>query len=221
MCSLKTGQDSLRFVFLQAFVFVKFRIPRNSLFGVLLRSPWWVSMILAVVLAAIFAALIPREYVFIALIGTLPILVIGLVAAWRQWRIPSQEQRAAVLRQSQHSTWAAFSAQLAQAWQAHGIEARDPEAAGVDWHIAREGRDPTLVYARRWKASVHGLEPLRQLAQAMQSQGVERGLYIAAGGTVSPPALRFAREHQIRIWLGDELSLFLLGTLPPEHGAEP
>lgn len=195
---------------------MKFSIPRNSLFGILLRSPWWVSIMLAAGLSAILAALIPREYVFIALLGTFPILAVGLVAAWRQLSAPSEERRQQALQKARGQSWAEFSRQLSDGWRIQGIHASEGEAAGADWRIAREGRY-TLVLARRWKASVHGLEPLRQLAQAMEKQDIAQGLYIAAGGEISPPAQRFARDHGIRIWLGDELSLFLLGRMPPEN----
>ncbi|PAT44203.1 restriction endonuclease [Vandammella animalimorsus] len=192
---------------------VKFTIPRHSLFGLLLRSPWWVSIMLAAVLGAALAALMPREYVLLALTGTLPLLIVGAVAAWQQWHAPSEEKRSQVLQEAAQLSWEDFSRRLQQSWRLQGIHASAPEHPGADWRITREGQY-TLVLARRWKASVHGLEPLRQLARAMEDSGIGHGLYIAAGGELSPPAQRFAREHNIQIWLGDALSLFLLGKRP-------
>lgn len=192
---------------------VKFKIPRHTLFGLLLRSPWWVSIMLALVLAALLAMFFPPEFRPFALAVTFPLLVVGAVAAWQQWRTPSDERRSAALEQVRQMAWPEFSNHLATAMRLVGVHASAPEHTGADWRIARDGQY-TLVHARRWKASVHGLEPVRQLAAAMQAEGVGQGLYIAAGGELSPPAQRFARENNIQIWLGDELSLLLLGKYP-------
>ncbi|MDH5856792.1 restriction endonuclease [Lampropedia aestuarii] len=169
---------------------------------------------LAIALSALLAALIPREYVFFAIVGTLPLFIVGVVALWRQLQTPSQERREAILAEAGRMNWDSFAKRANESWRILGIHASQPEHAGADWRIAQDGKY-TLVYARRWKASVHGLEPLRQLAEAMESTGINQGLYIAAGGELSPPALRYAREHNIQIWLGDSLSLFLLGKEPP------
>lgn len=192
---------------------VKITIPRHTLFGLLLRSPWWVSIMLALALAAVLGVFIPREYALFALAGTFPLLMIGLLAFWQQWRTPSDEKRAQALEQVRHMGWDDFAQRLTHAWRVLGVHASASEHRGADWRIAREGQY-TLVYARRWKASVHGLEPVRQLAAAMHDSGIGQGLYLAAGGEVSPSAQRFAREHNIQIWLGDELSLLLLGKQP-------
>ena len=170
---------------------------------------------LALGLAAVMAALIPREYVLIAVLGTFPFWVIGGVAAWRQLVTPSEEKRAHVLATVREQSWPEFSKTLHDAWRMQGIHATAGESESIDWRIAQEGKY-TLVVAKRWKAAVHGLDPFRQLAKAMEEQGISKGLYIAAGGEISPPALRYAREHNISIWLGDELSLFLLGKQPSE-----
>ncbi|RMX07926.1 restriction endonuclease [Corticibacter populi] len=168
---------------------------------------------LAAALAGLMAALIPREYAFFAIVGTFPIVLVGLIAAWRQLRTPSEERRAAILAEAERMSWPDFSRQLQERWRMLGIPATAPEHAGADWRIVDEGRI-TLVSARRWKAAVHGLEPMRQLAQAMQASETGHGLYIATGGEISPPAQRFAREHNIQIWQGDALALFLLGKKP-------
>lgn len=195
---------------------MKLTIPRHSLFGLLLRSPWWVSIMLALAISALLAALIPREYVFFAIVGTFPLFVVGLIAAWRQLRTPSDEKRAAALEQARQMNWEQFQKTLHDSWRIHGVHITAAEHPGADWRIAREGRY-TLVHARRWKASVHGLEPLRQLAAAMDAEEIGQGLYIATGGELSPPAQRFAREHNIQVWLGDALSLFLLGKMPADE----
>jgi restriction system protein len=41
---------------------LKIRMAKNSLFAVLLRSPWWISAAIAVVLAVLALALLPADY---------------------------------------------------------------------------------------------------------------------------------------------------------------
>ena len=40
---------------------MKFRMAPNSVFAVLLRSPWWVSLAIAAALALAAAALLPAD----------------------------------------------------------------------------------------------------------------------------------------------------------------
>lgn len=74
---------------------VKFKMSSNSLFAILLRSPWWVSFALVGVFSLAAAALLPRDYVLVGLLGTFPFFVVGCVGAWRQWRAPSAARMAA------------------------------------------------------------------------------------------------------------------------------
>jgi len=41
---------------------MKLRMAQNSLFAVLLRSPWWISFLVALVLVAATQALLPAQY---------------------------------------------------------------------------------------------------------------------------------------------------------------
>jgi len=41
---------------------VAFKLPRNSLFAMLLRSPWWISFAVAGVLSLVAMALLPEAY---------------------------------------------------------------------------------------------------------------------------------------------------------------
>ena len=64
---------------------MKFRISENSLYAVLMRSPWWVSFMVG---AAVFALVrLFMEPVYAAF-ATTPFVGIGVFAAWRQLRVP-------------------------------------------------------------------------------------------------------------------------------------
>ena len=65
---------------------MKLKMSPNSLFAVLLRSPWWISLLVAGALFALARLFIPAAY---AIFMPLPFLVIATMAGWRQFRAPS------------------------------------------------------------------------------------------------------------------------------------
>ena len=65
---------------------MKLKIAPNSLFAVLLRSPWWASLGIAVALALLMRLLLPKEYAVAGMLGAFPFVVIAAIAAWKQLR---------------------------------------------------------------------------------------------------------------------------------------
>jgi hypothetical protein len=62
----------------------------QSLFAVLLRSPWWISMVIALGVAAVAFALFPQPYRGLGAMGGLPFVVIGSIALWRSCGYPAR-----------------------------------------------------------------------------------------------------------------------------------
>ncbi len=58
----------------------------NSLFAILLRSPWWISFCVAVGIIVLARVALPSQYFIFGAVGPLPLLVIGSIASWRQWQ---------------------------------------------------------------------------------------------------------------------------------------
>ncbi len=198
---------------------MKFNLPRNSLFSVLLRSPWWVSVGIAVVLGLVAAALLPAQYRAVGSLSGFPFLVIGAMAAQRQWRLPS----AARVQQTQAAVsalaWPGFQSLLAESFRRNGFELLPkPGGDAVDLVLQRQGRR-MLVSARRWKTARLGVEPLRALQAARRaddgSADLPQAVCICLGGTTDN-AQDFARTHAITLWGAAELALALRGMpLPP------
>ena len=63
---------------------MKLKMAKNSLFAILLRSPWWLSFVLAGAMAAVARLVLPQAYEAYALFSAVPFVAIGLVAAWKQ-----------------------------------------------------------------------------------------------------------------------------------------
>jgi restriction system protein len=197
---------------------LKFQMAKNSLFAILLRSPWWISIALCAVLGLIGAALLPERFRVVGAMSGLPFGVIGVMAAWRQRQMPGaariEQTRVAVGAMG----WPAFSALLEQAFRRDGYTVQRGTAAAVDFVLERGGRR-MLVSARRWKSAHTGIEALRALQSAREADGAPDALHIGLG-QLSDNARPFAAEHRIAIWGLDEIAQALRG-LPLAAPAAP
>ena len=188
---------------------MKLKMAEKSLFATLLRSPWWVSLALAIVLALLAAALLPPDYRVVGATSAFPFVVIAAIAAARQWRLPSAARVAQTQQAVTAMAWPQFAALLEAAFRRDGYAVQRGETAAVDFMLERQGRR-MLVSARRWKSARTGLEALRPLQAAREAAGGADALYIGLG-ELTDTAKPFAAEHRIAVWQIDELALALRG----------
>ena len=71
---------------------MKWKMAENSLFAILLRSPWWIALGIGVLLVLLMRVLLPPDYATPAMLGSFPFFVIAAMAAWKQLRAPSPAQ---------------------------------------------------------------------------------------------------------------------------------
>lgn len=188
---------------------MKFRMAEKSLFAILLRSPWWISLALAAVIALAARLALPADLVAFGVMGGFPFLVIAVLAARRQWRAPGAARVRKTLEAVSAMGWREFSAALEQAWRAQGYSVARREG-GADFSLEKGG-GVTLVNCKRWKAASLGVETLRELQAAMARAEAREGLCIALG-EVTPQAGAFAKEHGIRVLRAADLAQLLRGT---------
>jgi restriction system protein len=193
---------------------LKLKMAPNSLFAILLRSPWWASLGIAAVLASLARWLLPERYAIAGMLGTLPFVVIAAMAAWRQRDMPSTAQLAQQLQDMQIMSARDFGAALEAAFRNQGYEVETLKQPGADLALSQRG-NRTLVSWRRWKAASLGVEPLRELHAAQQRQQADASWCIA-GGDISDKARGFAGENGIRLVDAAELAQLLraAGALP-------
>lgn len=191
---------------------MKLAMHRNSLFAILLRSPWWVSALIAVVTSLLAWVLLPEAYRAGGVFGGVPFVVIAALALRRQWALPSAARIEQTGRDTGAMAWSAFAALLEQAFRRDGYEVRRGRAAPVDFELERAGRR-TLVSARRWKSARIGLEALRALQVALDASDATDAIYIGLGD-LSDNARPFAAEHSITVWQAAELAQTLRGLVP-------
>ena len=190
---------------------MKFRMSEKSLFAILLRSSWWVSIAVAACIALVARMALPEQYMYGGMLAAIPFLGIGIVTAWRQLRSPNAARVAAAIDVVGSMSWREFSGALESAFRRDGYETRRLAGNAADFEVTRAGRS-SLVSCKRWKAASTGVEPLRELDAAMSAREADDGIYVAVGG-VTENARRFAAEKRLRLLEGVELAN-LIGVVP-------
>jgi restriction system protein len=179
----------------------------NSLFAVLLRSPWWYSLGIAAAFVAVMRFALPREYFLFGALGALPFVVIGCLAAWRQLRAPSAKKVAGTLQTLQTMAWREFAATLEEAFVKDGYAVERLNTPAADFMLTKSSRI-SLVSAKRWKAASVGVQALRELRSAGDQREAQECIY-ATLSDVSDNAGKFAKDNSIRMLQAAELAVML------------
>jgi len=176
---------------------MKFELPRNSLFAILLRSPWWVSILLALGVFGLVRLFLHPGF---AAFAALPFVAIGAYAAFQQLRRPGARRIARTLERARALPWDGFCSALEEGFRREGYGVA---RSGNELQLTRSGR-VTLVACKRWKAVRTGVEPLREFDAATGERGVHERVYVAAG-EVTDNARAFAAQKKIRLLQEEEL----------------
>ena len=181
------------------------KLPENSLFAILLRSRWWVSLLVAL---GAFAGVRFFLSVGYAVFAALPFIVITVMALWRQLRVPSGARLDAAIDALRAMTWEEFARALEQGYRRQGYVVKRVEGA-ADFELERAGR-LSLVAAKRWKASSTGVEPLKELVAAGKAREAVMCEYVLAG-EMTQNALGFAKKTRINWVRGADLVKLVRG----------
>ncbi|TDS84007.1 restriction system protein [Comamonas sp. JUb58] len=182
-------------------------MAENSVFAILLRSSWWISVVVGAIIVVLCLALLPKDIRFVGAAGSLPFLVIGAMAAKRQWNQPNAAATEALLAQASAMSSRDLQAWLGRAWQTEGYAVTTLQQGAADLQLARNGQT-TLVQTKRSKAGVHGIEPLRALHEAASQAGAA-SVYVLLQGELSDNARVFARDQKIVLLQNLELATLL------------
>lgn len=182
---------------------MRLKMGERSLFALLLRSPWWISFVIAVVLGLAASVMLPRQFAALGPSAGFPFLVIGFIAAWRQLRIPSPARVARARQALAEMSWRDFSDTVERSYRSKGYEVTRYAGKGADFEIAGpQGR--SLIGCKRWKAATTGVEPLKELSVAAE-QRAARAIYIALG-ELTDNARAFAHEKHITLLQDTDLA---------------
>jgi len=191
---------------------LKFEMAENSLFAILLRSAWWISVLVAAAIVLLSRIALPEKYFVFGAVAAAPFLVIGGIVLWRQLQRPSASRVAKTLEAVSAMSWRDFSANLEAGFRRDGYEVARIDGGGADFEMTKAGRK-TLVNCKRWKVGRTGVEPLRELLVARERLEADEVFYVATG-QVTEQADRYAADKRIRLMQGEDLARLLRGTLP-------
>jgi restriction system protein len=180
------------------------KMAPNSLFAILLRSPWWVSFLVGGGLIAGLRLVLPDLY---AVFAALPFLGIGAYAAWQQLRAPSAASVAKSLEKLREMSGEEFAGALEEAFRREGYSVTRLNAREADLELVKAGRT-SLVACKRWKVARTGIEPLRELLAARRKREAHECIYVATG-EISDNALAFSVDHNVRLLHGAELATLM------------
>lgn len=183
---------------------MKLKMAENSLFAILLRKPWWISIAIAIVLSLAASTLFPRAIAAYGISAGVPFLIIGVMAFYRQMRVPSQARITRTLETVGAMSWRDFSTAVEAGYRRAGYEVKRLDGGAADFEITRAGRT-SLVSCKRWKAASTGAEPLRELHEQADARGAQECIYICTG-QLTETARRLAAEKNIRVVQGAGLA---------------
>ena len=145
---------------------MKLKMAKNSLFAVLLRSPWWYSVLIVLGMAIAARALLPEPYVVVGIVGTAPFWVIAAMSAWRQWKLPNPARVSDALARAGTMSWVDFSKTLEKAFVAQGYTVSRLSGPAADLQLDKNGavtlvscnghsktRVPSKLATSAWPAS--------------------------------------------------------------------
>lgn len=190
---------------------MQFKMRENSVFAKLLRSPWWVSMLVGGTIALAASALFAEKYAYWGLFIALPFFVIGFVRAYRQMQEPSHRAISMTEESIREMSPREFTGILTSTYIEGGYVVTPSKSKAADLKLEHSGQ-VTLVSCRRVKAANTGVEPLRALVAAGESQESAQLNYITIGD-LSTEALGYASEHDIQIVGLESLSAMLAKQL--------
>ena len=180
-------------------------MAQDTLFRILLRQPWWITLLVALVLFWITYSLFPPVAPFIVV----PFVVLAGYIAVVQWRKVSPSDVLPRLEALRAMSWEEFSALVVRSYEKRGYTVRPAEGRGYDFKLVKDAQT-TLLQCRRWKVNQVGAVPVRELADAVARAEAYRGICLAAG-EFSQPASKLTASEPVTLVGGAEL-VELLGN---------
>jgi restriction system protein len=166
-------------------------------------------MLVAAGIFALAKSLLSEALAPYGIFASLPFLVIGCVAGWKQLRAPSAERVAARLELLRALSWEEFSAALEDAYRRDGYAVKRLKLTGADLELTK-GTRVSVVSCKRWKVARAGVELLRELEAAREAREAHEGIYVAAGD-ITDNARAYATERKFRLLESAELATLLPG----------
>jgi len=183
-----------------------FKMSENSLFAILLRSPWWYSLLIGFVFITLGLVLLGGQYLIIGICGALPFFGIAGVAGYKQMQQPSLKRVQEVDKQARKMTSAQITDKISKCYEQERFDRTVFKGNAADVELIR-GNRIVLLCSKRFKVGNTGVEPLKQLVAAGASIEASEYLYVALGD-ISAAAREYASRNNIQLITATKLAAF-------------
>jgi len=186
-----------------------FKISQGSLFAVLLRSPWWYSVLVGFFLIGLSAAVFGGQYVALGIFSALPFFGIAGFSGFKQSQRPSQKRMLEVDQMARKIPARQIAEKIAESYIEKRYDSRVFSGKEAELELER-GNRKLLLCSKRFKAANTGVEPLKQLVSVGENVEATGYLYVALGD-ISAPAWDYAQQNDIELIQADRLAAFFDG----------
>ena len=204
----------------------------ESLIDLLLDAPWWVGVLLAIVVYFLFAIVIPSLEVVTPLVqglqtvlrGIAPIIAfIFLLPAARtaiiSWRKRQRLDIQKSLDTIRDLPWQQFEELVAEAYRRQGYTVvenhHDGADGGVDLRL-KKGKELHLIQCKSWRTRKIGVRIVRELYGVMAAEHASAGSIVCTG-MFTQEAKNFAHGKNIDLVDGDQLEAMIKQVQPVQR----
>ncbi len=201
--------------------------------------PWWVSVIVAVIVYVAIRWVLPtiggsnaamralgeglrdKAWMF-----AMPFVLVAGVAAVNAWYRRHLLDAQSGVESLRAMTWQDFERLVGEAYRRQGYVVEEfggsaPDG-GVDLVLHRAG-GKVVVQCKRWKSTQVGVALIREFFGVTIAERAERGIFVTTG-TFTPDAAEFARGKPLELVDGTRLAALVAGlqpnkTIPAETAA--
>lgn len=192
----------------------------GSVLEVLAKCPWWISVILAVVVYVSFIYLIPYlvfQNIFfnaftklapsLAPVFTFMLLFAAALSAFSAWRKGQLFNRQKGIETIRNLSWDKFEELVGEAYRRKEYNVTETGGGGADGGvdlILRKGGEVLLVQCKHWKMEKVGVKIVRELYGVVAAEGASGGIVISSG-TFTQEAMDFAKGKPLELLDGNTL----------------
>ncbi|MGV8075322.1 MAG: restriction endonuclease [Syntrophobacteraceae bacterium] len=192
----------------------------GSILDDLVLLPWWINVILAVVVYFSFKYWIPtiafqnpfyKDFA-VALHSFAPVaagvlLFVAAISAFNAWRKGQLLERQKGIGTLRAISWQEFEELVGEAYRRKGYAVTETGGGGADGGVdlfLRKGGERLLVQCKHWRMDKVGVKVVRELYGVVAAEGATGGVVISSG-TFTQEARDFARGKPVELLDGSEL----------------
>jgi len=192
----------------------------DSVLEVLAKYPWWINVILAVVVYVSFKYLIPTMVfqniffnAFVKLAPNLAPIFTGLLLfaaalsafnTWRKGQLFNHQKNIETIR---NLNWPEFEELVGEAYRRKGYNVTETGGGGADGGVdlvLLKGGEKLLVQCKHWKMYKVGVKVIRELYGVVVAENATGGIVISSG-TFTQEAIDFAKGKPLELLDGAAL----------------